>query len=142
MLNRKFFGYLLSCALVLGIISSPAFPIFASDENIEPQTVFQQRKGQVQKNPTQVQHCLTMQSPTQNPNAFLRKNCNIEQKPQLNCFDDETRTQIQAIYEQLQNGTITTDEARAKLDDLGVQFPRKGKGNNRAVNCPIGEVFQ
>src|SRR5690606_867338 len=102
MLNRKFFGYLLSGALVLGIITSPAIPIFASDENNDPQTVYQQRKGQAQKNPTQVQHCFTMQAPTQNQNVFPRKNCNIEQKPQLNCFDDETRTQIQAIYEQLQ----------------------------------------
>lgn len=65
------------------------------------------------------------------PTICPRYELNLDQRYRLHCFDDETRAQIIEILEEVQKGTLTTEEARAKLNELGIQFPQ----NNTIVQA-------
>jgi ribonuclease BN (tRNA processing enzyme) len=49
-------------------------------------------------------------------------------------LDDETKTKVEVIIEKEKAGTITHEEAKAELQELGVTLPERGEKGDRFAN--------
>ncbi|KUP09678.1 hypothetical protein Q73_02015 [Bacillus coahuilensis m2-6] len=46
-------------------------------------------------------------------------------------LDEETKTQLESLKNQVDSGELTKEEAREQLEELGIKFPGKHRGGER-----------
>lgn len=108
-MNKKLSLLLATSALSIGVVGSAVGPVFASETT----------------------EALT-ENATEQSETGLSKDKEERRSPFAD-LDDETKDQAKAILDELQDDTITKEEAQTQLQALGIELPemgeRQGKGN-------------
>ncbi|MEK6267549.1 MAG: hypothetical protein N2C11_03090 [Planococcus sp. (in: firmicutes)] len=108
-MNKKLSLLLATSALSIGVVGSAVGPVFASETT----------------------DTLTENATEQSATALSKDK--EERRSPFADLDDETKDQAKAILDELQDDTITKEEAQTQLEALGIELPemgeRQGKGN-------------
>jgi len=108
-MNKKLSLLLATSALSIGVVGSAVGPVFASETT----------------------EALTENAAEQSETGLSKDK--EERRSPFADLDDETKDQAKAILDELQDDTITKEEAQTQLQALGIELPemgeRQGKGN-------------
>ena len=108
--KSKIVTYAMTGALSLGIIGGTIIPTYAATVQKETVNVEEYKKLDAE---TQLKE-LGVSLPDHN---YMRKG------DKFSNLDDETKTKVQAIMNQLKDGSLTQEEADTQLKELGVSLP-------------------